>query len=189
MAWRDEASPAFPLSVVDDGAVSNETRLGAVRDLALAIARSELDLGSSEAIDAWLVLACDNLFEFDLSRLLEGFARSGCGQLVVRTVPTPVPPGRYSEVALDDAGRRVTRFREKPADPKSNLSAIAVYLFPADLPERVAEHLEGGGHGDAPGHFLAWLATRTPLEAHRLEGRWLDIGSREDLERAGWTPE
>ena len=189
MDWRERTSPAFQIAIVDDGAVSNETRLGAVRDLALAIERSRLELGSSEAIDAWLVLACDNLFEFDLSRLRQGFARAGCGQLVVREVPTPVPSARYSEVLLDESNRRVARFREKPADPESNLSAIAVYLLPADLPERVAAYLAEGGHGDAPGHFLAWLANRTPLEAHRLEGRWLDIGSREDLERAGWTPD
>lgn len=189
LAWRERASPTFPIAVVDDGAVSNETRLGAVRDLALAIERSQGDPGPSEEIDAWLVLACDNLFEFDLSRLVQRFARSGRGQLVVREVPTPVPAGRYSEVVLDHTGRGIARFREKPAIPESHLSAIAVYLLPADLPARVATYLAGQGSSDAPGHFLAWLAMRSTLEAHRLEGRWLDIGSREDLERAGWTPD
>ena len=37
---------------------------------------------------------------------------------------------------------------------------------------------------DDQGHFLAWLSQRSPLQAPRLDGRWLDIGSAEDLLRA-----
>jgi glucose-1-phosphate thymidylyltransferase len=103
----------------------------------------------------------------------------------VREVPTPVPSCKYSEVMLDATGARVTRFREKPANPKSNLSAIAVYLLPRELPTLVREYLASGGNPDAPGHFIAWLSERTPLEAMRLDGRWIDIGSAEDLARAG----
>ena len=45
-------------------------------------------------------------------------------------------------------------------------------------------YLDGGGNPDAPGHFIAWLSERTPLEATRLDGRWIDIGSADDLARA-----
>lgn len=179
VAWSNAASPRLPLTLVDDGATSNETRLGAVRDLALALARAPRD---GHEPDGYLVLACDNLFEFDLGTLVERFAATRSGQLVVREVPAPVPPGKYSEVLL--AGDRITRFREKPADPQSNLSAIAVYLLPRELPQLVREYLDAGGNPDAPGHLLAWLSTRLPLQATRLAGRWLDIGSAEDLAAA-----
>ena len=109
-------------------------------------------------------------------------AARGRGQLVVRRVPEPVPPSKYSEVTLD--GERVASFREKPADPRSDLSAIAVYLLPADLPALVAAHLAEGGNPDAPGHLLARLAATSPLEATPLSSRWLDIGNAEDLAAA-----
>lgn len=176
VAWRAATQSPVALDVLDDGARTNETRRGAVGDLALALESSPAD------VDAWLVLACDNLFEFDLARLVEPFAARGRGQLVVRRVPEPAPPSKYSEVVLD--GERVASFREKPADPRSDLSAIAVYLLPADLPERVRAYLAEGGNPDAPGYLLAWLAQRTPLEAVPLDGRWLDIGSADDLARA-----
>ncbi|MFZ9691178.1 MAG: sugar phosphate nucleotidyltransferase [Phycisphaerales bacterium] len=188
-AWRDQASPSFPIAVLDDGATSNDTRLGAVRDLAFALDRADDALGAADDVDAWLVLACDNLFEFDLARLATSFAQRGRGQLVVREVPAPVPPGKYSEVVLASDGRLIARFREKPSAPESNLSAIAVYLLPRELPTLVRTYLDGGGEGDAPGHLLAWLASRTPLEALRLDGRWLDIGSPEDLARADVSPQ
>jgi glucose-1-phosphate thymidylyltransferase len=176
VAWKSATRSRIALDVLDDGAHSNETRRGAVGDLALALESAAPD------VDAWLVLACDNLFEFRLARLVERFAARGRGQLVVRRVPAPVPKSKYSEVVLD--GERVASFREKPADPRSDLSAIAVYLLPADLPERVRDYLASGGNPDAPGHLLAWLAQRLPLEALPLEGRWLDIGSADDLARA-----
>ncbi len=179
-AWERGAGAGFPITVVNDGAMTNETRLGAIRDLALALETAP----AREDFDGYLVLACDNLFEFDLARLSDRFAASGRGQLIVREVPTPVPSGKYSEVMLDAAGVRITRFREKPANPESNLSAIAVYLLPRELPTLVREYLAAGGNPDAPGHFIAWLSERTPLEATRLDGRWIDIGSAEDLARA-----
>jgi glucose-1-phosphate thymidylyltransferase len=149
-----------------------------VRDLALALDQ----LPTDAAHDGFLVLACDNLFDFDLGRLVARFATDGRGQLVVRTVPEPVPAAKYSEVLLD--GERVARFREKPQDPQSNLSAIAVYLLPRQLPALVRSYLAAGGNPDAPGHLLAWLSTRMPLSATRLDGRWLDIGSAADLAAA-----
>ncbi len=183
LRWRDAVECDLPLEIVDDGATSNETRLGAVRDLALALREGTARLGD-EDVDAYLVLGCDNLFEFDLGRMADRFAASGCGQLLVRRVPTPVPPAKYSEVVLAANGRRVARFREKPADPQSDLSAIAAYLLPADLPGLVDTHLAEGGAADAPGHLLARLTELMPFEAHRLDGEFLDIGTPADLERA-----
>lgn len=177
--WRDGLEGDWPLELIDDGADDNQTRLGAIRDLALA-----LDACSDADLDGYLVLACDNLLdlELELGPMVDAFASSGRGQLLVREVPEPVPAGRYSEVVLE--GRQVRSFREKPIDPRSNLSAIAVYLLPRQLPELVRRYLAEGGPGDAPGHFLAWLSDVEQLEGSRLAGRWFDIGSAEDLARA-----
>ena len=177
----EDSDSALPLSVVNDGAMDNEGRLGAIRDLELGL--RELAKNTDEPRpEGYLVLACDNLFEFDLGQLVRGFQASGVTQLTVRSIPEPVPPGRYSEVVLE--GNTVTSFREKPADPRSDLSAIAAYLFPAELPERLDQYLSSSRDPDAPGHLLAWWSKRWPLEAHRLTGRFWDIGNEADLARA-----
>ncbi|MEC8252646.1 MAG: sugar phosphate nucleotidyltransferase [Planctomycetota bacterium] len=177
-AWSRAPRAPLPLTIVNDGAMTNETRLGAIRDLALALE----EMPSADGIDGYLVMACDNLFDFDLAQLVDRYRVASTGQLIVRKVPNPVPPGRYSEVLLD--GDRVVRFREKPQQPESDLSAIAVYVLPKELPQLVESYLDDGSNPDAPGHFLAWLSARLPLEATPLTGRWLDIGSVEDLEKA-----
>ncbi|MBL8723281.1 MAG: NTP transferase domain-containing protein [Planctomycetes bacterium] len=179
VAWQQATAPRLLLQVVDDGRLTNAERLGAVRDLQLGLAAAA---SAGPRPDGYLVLACDNLFELDLGALVAAFAQTGHGQLVVREVPAPVPPNTYSEVRLD--GPRVVSFREKPADPIGNLSAIAAYVLPGDLPERLAEYLAAGGNPDAPGHLVAWLQARQPFAAHRLTGRFFDIGSAADLQRA-----
>lgn len=180
--WEQSERAPLPMQLVNDGAMDNDSRLGAIRDLALGLEQSAANDVGNLRPDGYLVLACDNLFSFDLTQLMERFRVSGSGQLIVRQVPSPVPSGRYSEVMLD--GDKVHRFREKPENPESDLSAIAVYVLPPELPELVGEYLAAGNNPDAPGHFLAWLSTRMPLEATRLTGTWLDIGSVEDLEKA-----
>jgi glucose-1-phosphate thymidylyltransferase len=163
----------MPLRIVDDGATSNDTRRGALGDLALA-------LGDSPPGDV-LVLAGDNLIDFDLAPYAE---RLGEHPIVfARTIDGIVPPSRYSEIEVDGAGR-VTSFREKPAEPRSNLSAPALYLFPADVTDDLRTYLDAGNDPDAPGHFLAWLHGRRVLEACPLPLGWYDIGDLETLERA-----
>ena len=92
-------------------------------------------------------------------------------------------PSPYNEVTLDDDGR-VTRFREKPKDPQTDLVAVALYFFPPFLVDDLSAYLASGGISDAPGHFIAWLVQQRSVFALPLTGEWFDIGSLEALEQA-----
>ena len=175
-AWAAEQRLPFSLQVLNDGSRSDADRLGAVGDLAFALA--EVPTGGED----WLVVAGDNLLEFDLAALQEQFAEQRRPMLVLRETE-PTGPSRYNEVTLDSRGV-VTRFREKPADPKTRLAATAVYFFTADVAERLARYLETGGETDAPGHFVEWLVREMPVGGVPLDGEWFDIGTPETLERA-----
>ena len=59
--WAD--SRPWPISVVDDGTSTNDTRLGAVRDIEFAVRQCQLD-------DDLLVIAGDNLLDFRLTEFL-----------------------------------------------------------------------------------------------------------------------
>ena len=60
-AWA--ATKPQKITVVDDGTDSNETRLGAVRDIQFAIDRLSLD-------DDMLIIAGDNLLDFSLTKFI-----------------------------------------------------------------------------------------------------------------------
>jgi len=177
-AWAAGLDLRVPVRVLNDGAVDDETKLGALGDLSLAVR-------SLDDHDAPLLVAAgDNLIEFDLAPYAQLFAaRPDRPLLLVREIEGEIPPRRYNEVVLDHAGQ-VQSFREKPDDPQSPLAAICLYFFPGDVRAALAGYLEEETNHDAPGYFVQWLHTVRPLAAARLDGGWHDIGNLETLERA-----
>ena len=68
-AWA--GSRSLPITIVDDGTETNETRLGAVRDIQFAV--EKLDIR-----DDMLVLAGDNLLDFSLVPFIRCGVESEC---------------------------------------------------------------------------------------------------------------
>jgi len=174
--WIGTIQAWVPLTLLEDGTSSNEERLGALGDLKLALDR--VPLGREDA----LVLASDHLFDLDLRRVQTEFEARRRPLLVVRRVEADGSHSRYGEVTLAQDGR-VLRFREKPANPRTDLSAIALYFFPPDALAMLDEYLEDG-NPDAPGYFISWLVERVPCYATPLGAAWYDIGSFEGLDDA-----
>lgn len=177
--WLAGYDARVPVRLVANPALGNEQRLGAVRDLALALGAFEGELDEDV-----LVLAGDNLCELDLREHLELLARERRPVLACRLAGELPPPGKYGELELEPGSTRVRTFREKPADPRSRTLATGIYLFPPELRDWLAEYLATSPDGDSPGRFVEWLSRRTGLHALPLAGRWFDIGSLETLEAA-----
>lgn len=178
-AWQaTRSASALACTVLGNDAQSADELRGALADLALALEHA----GPSEG--GYFVIAGDNLLEFELEEHAQSFREHGCrSTLLVRKIPGGIPPKRHGEVTCADDGR-VTRFREKPEKPESELAATGIYFLPPRLPALLTRYLEAGGNRDAPGHFLAWLAAEDELHARIVDGRIWDIGNLETLERA-----
>jgi glucose-1-phosphate thymidylyltransferase len=162
------------ITVHDDGTVSNEDRLGAIGDIAFVLERTGLD-------DDLLVIAGDNLFDFDLAELAafadgKGVASAvavyDCGDLELAT---------HYGVVETDADHRVIGFEEKPSEPRSTLVATAAYLYHRDHVPLVDRYLAENNPPDQPGRLIAWLYPREPVYAYAFPGAWFDIGNPEQL--------
>ena len=175
--WSRSVSCRVPIRVLDDGATEVEERLGAIGDLAFALQRVP------NGVEDVLVVAGDNLLDFDLEPYYREFKEEQSALLITRLVEMGGGPSPYNEVSLDATGR-VLSFREKPQEPSSPLSAMAVYFLKAETESLLREYLAEGGEPDAPGHFIAWLVSVRRVVARPMSGRWFDIGSLESLEDA-----
>ncbi len=172
--WAAAGERPTPVIVHDDGTSTNDDRLGAVGDVRFV--RDQAGLAGEDL----LVVAGDNLFEFDLSEFV-GFWRAKDGSaLCVHDVGDLDLMRQYGMVELG-AEDRVTLVVEKPEEPTSTLAAAAVYLFRADHAALVDEYLAEGNSPDQPGRFVVWLYSRVPVYGYRFSGDWLDIGDREQL--------
>lgn len=179
-AWARAHRPPrpLPIRIVDDGTTSAGERLGAARDLALAL--DAVPPGGA----GFVVSAADYVPLFPFPPLVKAFRREGRPLLALRRLSGAEGPGRHNEVTLGKGGR-IVRLREKPPDGnRTGVAAIALYFFTPDVPERLSTYLEAGGEPDAPGHFVAWLVERTPVAGAFIDGEWLDVGDPEGLEAA-----
>ena len=166
----------FDLTIVDDGTTSDETRLGAIGDL-------DLVLREAAIADDVIVVASDNLF----TEALEGFGRfakeKGAPVVAVYDVGDLSRMSQYNSIVVDEEGR-ITFFEEKPREPRSTLSAVALYFYPRDTLALVRRYLEEGNNPDQPGRLIEWLYPRTAVYTWRVPGTWYDIGSEEGLREA-----
>ena len=168
-AWASEHP--LPISILDDGTETNETRLGAVRDIQFAIDT----LGLNEDM---LVIAGDNLLNFSLQRFIR-YAQEKKTTCIMRYWEPDVNKLHKTGVAEVDVSDQVTGMEEKPANPKSNWCIPPFYIYKAADVPLVKKGIEAHCGVDAPGSFIAWLCTQTTVHAYEMPGRRFDIGNLE----------
>ena len=166
----------YAASIIDDGTETNDTRLGAVRDLSVAL---EV-LG---ATDDCLVLAGDNLLDFSLDIFIS-YAKKKGTSCVMRYFENDAD--RLSRAGVLTVGDNdlVVGMQEKPTSPKSNWCCPPFYYLKARDIARIDEAIENGCGTDAPGSFIAWLCERAPIHAMKMPGKRYDIGSITSYEYA-----
>ncbi len=166
------------IRIINDGSRSDDDKLGAIGDINLVLTR-EQDLEKNDL----LVVAGDNLFDEPLAEFVE-FAKGSLATVAVHDIGNLEAMQKYGAVTLS-ADRTVTHFEEKPEKPESTLAAMALYYYSREALPMFTTYLAAGNNPDQPGRFLQWLYTRKPVKAFEIKGQWLDIGSKETLEKAG----
>ncbi|MDZ7317305.1 MAG: nucleotidyltransferase family protein [candidate division KSB1 bacterium] len=170
--WADEASARydrFKLSVINDGTTSNETRLGAIADIVLAVEKRGID-------DDLLVAAGDNVYRTPLDGFYSLFRACGGDVVAAQVEKDPERLTKRGVIEFDSTGR-VTGFEEKPPQPKSKYVCPALYLHRREHVALYPKYLSEGGNPDAPGHFIHYLYSRVPTFAFVLEEPAWDIGT------------
>lgn len=169
-------SDPFRIRVVDDGTHDNESRLGAIGDMELAIRECGID-------DDLLVLAGDNLFDFSLADFAAFFGEVGTDCITAHE-ESSLEALRRTGVAVLDGSGRVLSFAEKPRDPQSSWAVPPFYIYGRKTLPLVTRYLEEGENPDAPGQFVRWLVGRAAVHAFRFAGQRHDIGSLESYRAA-----
>lgn len=175
--WVEETKETTtkPIRIIDDGTETNDTRLGAVRDLLLAIDDME--------DDDIMVLAADNLLTFSMQGFVDFFKEKNTSIIMCHHEPSLKALQRTGVIAVDE-NMRVLEMQEKPEVPVSNWAVPPFYIYKvSDLP-LIRECLDHGCGYDAPGNLAHYLCTVTPMHAWRMAGTRFDIGSLDSYEEA-----
>ena len=167
--WRQEQHYTKPITIVDDGTESNETRLGAVCDLLYAMEQLSLD-------DDLLVVAADNLLFFSFQEFVD-FAKSKATSCIMCHEQPSIERLQRTGVVEVDSQWRVLGMEEKPQEPKSHWAVPPFYIYlKKDLP--LVRHAVADGCGkDAPGNLAHYMVEHTAMHAWPMSAGRFDIGS------------
>lgn len=166
---------AQKITVVDDQTSTNETRLGAVRDIQYAIDTLQLD-------DELLVIAGDNLLDFSLTKFI-AYAKEKQTSCIMRYYEANEQKLTKCGVVTCDDNDRIVGMEEKPAKPQTHWCCPPFYYYTKEDAKLVKKGIDEGCGTDAPGSFMAWLCTQTPVHAMEMPGKRYDIGNLESYEK------
>lgn len=158
-----------PITIVDDGTETNETRLGAVCDLLFAMEKLHID-------DDLLVVAADNLLFFSFSEFVDFAKTKGTSCIMCHEQPSIEKLQRTGVVELDD-DYRVLGMEEKPEHPKSHWAVPPFYIYIRKDLDLVRHAVENGCGKDAPGNLAHYMVSHTTMHAWPMSAGRFDIGS------------
>lgn len=168
------ASKSLPINVVDDGTSTNETRLGAVRDIQFAMDALHLT-------DDLLVIAGDNVLDFSFEGFLRYADEKGTSCVMCHE-ENDLHKQQKTAIITFDADGLITSYEEKPQQPKGRHAVPPFYFYRAQDASRIPEALADGCNADAPGSFAAWLSGKTTVHAYVMPGKRYDIGDIKSYE-------
>jgi len=178
-AWSDSYQRPqlrFNFTTVNDGSTDDSNKLGAIGDTNLVLNKYGID-------DDIIVVGGDNLFSEDLYRFGELCRTQNAPVLAVYDVGDLEEIKKYNAIEIDDQSR-ITFFEEKPAEPKSTLTGIALYYYPQSSLPLIRQYISEGNNPDQPGRLVQWMYTRVPFYTWKVPGLWFDVGSKETLDEA-----
>ena len=162
------------ITVIDDGTVSNETRLGAVKDIQFAIEQLVLD-------DDMLVIAGDNVLDFSLTKFIQ-YALEKKTSCIMRYYELDKKKLLKSGVVDIDEQDRVLGMTEKSPTPATHWCCPPFYYYSRSDAKLVQKGIDSGCGTDAPGSYIAWLCEQSVVHAMEMPGKRYDIGNLESYE-------
>lgn len=174
--WAIQQSYTKPVTIVDDGTSSNETRLGAVCDLLYAMDKLSID-------DDLLVVAADNILMFSFQEFVDFAKSKGTSCIMCHAQPNIERLQRTGVVVLDE-DNRVLNMEEKPQVPKSHWAVPPFYIYLRKDLDLVRGSVESGCGKDAPGNLAHYMVDNTLMHAWPMSAGRFDIGSLDSYEEA-----
>lgn len=139
-----------------------------------------IDLNEPEYV---LVLSGDHIYKMNYGKLLETHERNKA-DATIAVIEVPFKEASRFGIMNTDENFRIEEFEEKPANPKSNLASMGIYIFNwKTLKKYLLEDEEQETSTHDFGHDIIpkYLADGLKLYAHPYKGYWKDVGTVNSL--------
>ena len=127
--------------------------------------------------DYVLILSGDHIYKMDYEVMLDFHKKNGA-EVTSAAMPVPLEEAKRFGIVITDENRKIQDFEEKPANPRSNLASMGIYIFNwKTLKEALLAKAEQPNL-DFGKHIIPYCHEKgAPLYAYEYNGYWKDVGT------------
>jgi glucose-1-phosphate adenylyltransferase len=130
-----------------------------------------------------LILSGDHIYKMHYGEMLRAHKESGAAATIA-VMPVPwEEASRFGIMSTNEEGE-ITEFAEKPAEPKSNLASMGIYIFSYDALKKYLTDDERDPSSDndfGKNIIPTMLKNGEKMMSYRFEGYWKDVGTIQSL--------
>lgn len=160
-----------------------DANLDVYRGTADAISQN-IDFVDNYDPEYMLILSGDHIYKMNYSKMLQAH-KDNNADATIAVIEVPIKEAsRFGIMNTDPETGRIVEFEEKPAEPKSNLASMGIYIFNWKLLRKmlVADMKnEESNHDFGKDIIPALLNDGKRLFAYKFKGYWKDVGTIDSL--------
>ena len=133
--------------------------------------------------DYVLILSGDHIYKMDYEVMLD-FHKENHADVTIATMPVPLEEASRFGIVITDEENRIQEFEEKPAQPRSNLASMGIYIFNWKLLRKmlIADMKDTDSSHDFGKDIIPTLLNDGKyLYAYKFKGYWKDVGTIDSL--------
>ncbi|MBQ7774874.1 MAG: glucose-1-phosphate adenylyltransferase [Lachnospiraceae bacterium] len=124
-----------------------------------------------------LILSGDHIYKMDYEVMLD-FHKANGAEVTIAVMPVPMEEASRFGIMITNENRQITDFEEKPAQPRSNLASMGIYIFNWKTLKEALLAMVDQPALDFGKHIIPFCHEKgAPLYAYEFNGYWKDVGT------------
>ena len=124
-----------------------------------------------------LILGGDHIYKMDYEVMLD-YHKANKADITIATIPVPMEEAHRFGVVITDENKKIIEFEEKPANPRSNLASMGIYIFKWELLREALITLKDQKGCDFGKHIIPYCHEKGKrIFAYEYNGYWKDVGT------------
>ena len=159
-----------------------DANLDVYRGTADAISQN-IDFIDSYDPEYLLILSGDHIYKMNYAKML-AYHKENKADATIAVIGVPMKEASRFGIMNTDETNRIYEFEEKPANPKSNLASMGIYIFNWKLLRKMllADMKNPDSHHDFGKDIIpTMLNDGKAMYAYQFKGYWKDVGTIDSL--------
>ena len=124
-----------------------------------------------------LILSGDHIYKMDYEVMLE-YHKANNADVTIAAMSVPMEEASRFGILITDDTNKITEFEEKPANPRSNLASMGIYIFNWKVLKEALLTLSDVPGCDFDKHVIPYCHEKTgKIYAYEFNGYWKDVGT------------